>query len=448
MTKRVLVISYLFPPTGNVGVLRTLRFIKWLPAFGWEPIVLTARNAKVQNLEPSLTEKVGANVPVYRSYSFEALNSGKSILGNGSNGQRSLLTRALYKVPTDLWNYCAVPDDKRGWVPFAIRTGTKVFHEHKFDAIYVSGKPFSSYFIGQALSERFGVPWIMDLRDLWTLNRLRGPKNWLHARLNPRLERRFIQSAATVVANTPGNRRDFIRQYPDCPPEKFVAITNGYDKDDFAGLEFRKHEKFTIAYSGTFYFRRSQLMGETLYETYSPRLLLQAVSELCAQDPTMRDRLQVLITGPGSDKIGGMVSEYGLEDVVKRLGWMEYRESLEVISRSHVSLLVLSRGEESGGWIPSKLYQYLGAGSSILAACPEGDVANIVRETKSGLVVPPDDLAAIKNAVAQMYDAYCRRRLDYDPQWELIERYEGRNLTQRLAECLDRTASECPQPKL
>jgi len=198
--RRVLVVSYYFPPAGDVGIHRTLRFVKWLPHFGWEPIVLTTRNGKVQAIDRTMLDCV-PEVEVHRTRSFELLNYGKGIDGRQPWRMPKLLSRLVCEPPRDLWKYLAVPDDKRGWVPYAVRAGAELIRSRGIDAVYVSGKPFSSYFIGERLGRRFGIPWIMDLRDLWTLNRRNRPRSRWRGWAERRLERRFVQSAAAVIAN-------------------------------------------------------------------------------------------------------------------------------------------------------------------------------------------------------------------------------------------------------
>jgi len=445
--RRLLVVSYLFPPAGDVGVHRTLRFLKWLPHFGWEPIVLTARNAKVQSLDETMLERVG-DVEVQRTQSFELLNYGNSIDGSRPRELPKLASRLFRELPRDLWRYFAVPDGKRGWVPHAVRAGAEIIRSRGVDAIYVSGKPFSSYAIGARLGRRFGIPWIMDLRDLWTLNRRNRPRTRWRGWLERRMERRYVHSAATVIANTPDNRRDFIRAFPECDPAKFAAITNGYDRDDFAGLREDKYDKFTIAYSGAFYFpNRSKtslyrrLLGldyrrRELLETYSPHLLFEALERLFAKHPELKDRVQVVISGPGCRKIRGLPEKYGLEDNVNPLGWLTYRQALEMVKRAHVSLLVLSRGDESRGWIPSKLFQYMGSGNPVIALVPDGDVKYIVESTHSGVTLRPDDLDGLEQTLFDMIRQHESTGIAYQPSWPDIERYEAKQLTGQLAECL------------
>ena len=402
--------------------------------------MLTPRNAKPAALQPELTAAI-AGVETCRTYSFELLNRGASIGLITPNARRSSLSRICQYLPNVAWQSVAVPDVKLGWVPFAIKAGTEMMRDRAFDAIYVSGKPFSSYLIAQHLGRRFGVPWVMDVRDLWALNRRTPEFNAWHAWANPRLERRCVREASAVIVNTPGNRREFVDAYPDCA-QKFVTITNGYDSDEFRGLAPDRPDVFTIGYTGTFYFNRSSRPPGEIFATHSPEFLFEALRRLLENDPAMRRRCQVVIAGPKCEPAGEMARRYGLSDVVRLLGWVSHERSLELQRASHLLLLVLARGQESKSWVPAKLYQYLGSGTPILGLIPGGDAAQILRESGAGTVVAPDDVEQIGRVLREAYD---RHRAGITPPTadaQVVQRYEAGVLTRRLVEVLNDVAGK------
>ena len=437
---RLLVITYLYPPAGSVGVHRLLRFLKWLPRLGWEPVVLTPRNAKPANLQPSLVPAV-AGIEAHRTYSFEALNTGRA-LGGGDGGSvaPSWPVRALLRAPMGLWRQLAVPDPKLGWVPFAVSAGARLIRERRVDAIYVSGKPFSSYLIAARLGRRFGIPWVMDVRDLWALNRRTPDLNRWHGWMNRRLERDLVRRAAVVITNTPGNRQEFIRGYPDHPPDKFVTITNGYDRDEFEGTPPAAPERFTIGYTGTFYFDRESRTSENIFESHSPLFLFRALKRLVEGKPELRRSCRVVIAGPRGARVLDMARQHELDDIVEVPGWVSHADALALQRSSHLLFAVLARGDESRSWVPAKLYQYLGAGTPILALVPEGDAARIVRDTGAGTVVPPDDVDGIEAAIGDAYERFQRGRPAPVRNEEAVRRYEAESLTRQLVRELDRIA--------
>ncbi|MGC1273659.1 MAG: glycosyltransferase family 4 protein [Planctomycetaceae bacterium] len=440
--RRVLVVSYFFPPAGNVGVQRTVRFVKRLREFGWEPVVLTAGDAVVDSLQPRFEDHVPHDVEVHRTPSFERFSSGCSV----RDGKRRDGTNrnSFWKIARRCWKAFAVPDEKVGWVGHAVRRGVLVLDERPFDAIYVTGKPFSSFLIGERLSRRCGVPWVMDLRDLWTLNRRDSARNAWHRWRAPWMERRLVRSASAVVANTPGDRADFLAAFPECPREKFVTITNGFDADDFVDLPDDRFDRFTISYTGTFYGDRS-----SEHATHSPCYLFQALAALFRDRPELRNRIRVKIAGPKCDYARRVAETCGIADVVELLGVVPHRECLALLSRSHFQWLVCSRGEASTGWIPCKLYQYVAIRTPILGLLPEGDAADVVRRTRTGVVVPPDDVASIRRTVEEQFDSWNAGGTALANAESIeaeIRRYEGRALCESLADCFDRIAT-CERPE-
>ena len=434
---RVLVIAYSYPPAGNVGVHRTLRFLKWLPRLGWDPVVLTPRNARGVNLQPSLLDRVGA-VDVHRTYSFEALNPGKSIDRVRAGAIESRLQRYLWQLPRTIWKSVAVPDARLGWVPFGITGGTRVLRGLSVDAIYVTGKPFSSYLIADRLGRHFGLPWVMDVRDLWALNRRDPDTNWWHRQMNARLEERMVKRAAMVIANTPGNKREFVEAYATYGADKFVTITNGFDQDDFAGPAISRPENFTIVYTGTFYFGKQSKPSGEIFETHSPWFLFQALANLFAEDDEMRRRCRVVVAGPRCELAKELASRCGVSDIVQLKGWVSHRESLKLQRQAHLALLVLARGEQSRSWVPAKLYQYLGSGTPILALIPDGDAAQIIRETDAGVVVPPDGIAQIERVLRCAYARFRRGEAPARPSTTAVRQYEAEMLTRQLVDVLNR----------
>ncbi|QGJ71886.1 Hypothetical protein PBC10988_35980 [Planctomycetales bacterium 10988] len=446
--KRVLVVSYLFPPAGDVGVHRTLRFIKWLPQWKWEPVVLTAANAKVNYLDSTLEQKISKDVEVHYTASFERLNYGTSLDGQKTNKSQSIVGKIFQELPRDLWKAFTYPDDKVGWIRPAIEQARELHQQRPFDLIYVTGKPFSSFRIGEVLAKEFNIPWMMDYRDLWTINRRRKASGIRH-QLESRLEARFLKNATAVIVNTPDNRNDFIRNFNQIPAKKFHAITNGFDRNDFEELSTNKYEKFTIAYGGTFYFqsaKRTSLYRKLLgfdqrkakvMETYSPLYFFNALQQLFHEHPEIKANFKMIFSGAGCKKIEQLIKEHQLEDNIELKGWLDYHDSLQILKSSHAQLLVLSRGEESKGWIPSKLYQYLGTGNPILALIPPGDVEQIIKKTQTGIVCPPDQVQQIKSAIEKLYRSYEHNQAITSRCQESVQEYEGEILTKKLAKCFD-----------
>ena len=439
--KKLLVIAYFFPPAGAVGVYRTLKFVKYLPAFGWEPIVLTVSNGKFPTYDEALLALVPAGVEVHRCRSFEALNEGLSGPAARPGGRRTFWSRVHTRLYL-AFHWLALPDTRVGWVPFATRAARKLIREHGIDHVYISGSPFSSFLIGPRL-KRGGRPRVaIDYRDPWTQNLGYPRRTALHRWIDRRLEDGVVRRSDLVISNTRRNNARMEAEFGHgAERPRFVAIHNGYDAEDFASIPRGRNEKFTITYAGAFYYSVgsdfSGGAGDEVMKTYSPLYFFAALEAFFARRPETKARTRVRFMGVLGHGYDPVIQRHGLDTVIERLGYIDYNEHLRVLKHSDALLLVLSRGEESRGWIPSKFFQYLGTGNPILALAPEGEVREIIRETGAGLCVEPDDVDGASRALETMFDAWATGTSIAQIDASAVAHYERKNLTAALARALD-----------
>jgi len=437
--KRVLVVAYFFPPAGAVGVYRTLKFVKYLPDFGWSPTVVTTANGRFPTYDASLLRLIPDGVAVHRARGSEALNEGfdRAPQGTPAKTLRSRIHTRLYMT----WHAIAVPDTRVGWVPAAFRLARRLMREENIRTVYVSGYPFSSFLVAVFLKRMQGARVVIDYRDPWTQSITyvrRGARRWM----DHKLEAWIIRQCDAVISNT---RHNDARMAAECgdgqPREKFVAIHNGFDADDFAGIPRERTEKFTVTYAGAFYYSVGSDfaggLGDAM-KTYSPLYFFQALESFFARRPDAKGRTRVHFMGVLGHGYDPHIAQHGLETVIERVGYIDYDEHLRVLKNSDVLLLVLSRGEKSRGWIPSKFFQYLGTGNPILAMAPDGEVREIVRETGAGVCVEPDDVAGASRAIESLYDAWASGTSPVQRDEQAVARYERRNLTHALARVLER----------
>lgn len=438
--KKLLVIAYLMPPAGVVGVYRTLKFLKYLPDFGWEPVALTTSNGKFRTYDPSLLEQIPAGVEVHRVRGFEAFNTGLSGPSDGS--ERRTLWRRIHARMAWLWDYLCLPDSNIGWVPAATWKAWRLIRSEGICHVYISGKPFSSFLVGRLLKMITDVKVAIDYRDPWTQNlnyyRRTPVQNWL----DRRLESWVVRGCDVVISNTRYNNERMMAEFGRGQPrEKFVTIHNGYDSDDFESVGARAEEAFTITYAGVFYYSVGsdfgKQAGDAVMRTYSPLYFFDALEKLFARRPDIKAAMKVKFMGRLGHGYDPVIREKGLEGVVERLGYIDYDEHIAVLKGSSALLLVLSRGEKSRGWIPSKFYQYMGSGNPILALVPEGEVRDIIGETGAGVCVEPDDTDGIAAAVEEMYERFVRGELKTRRDEAEVAKFERRHLTGLLAEALD-----------
>ena len=435
-------IAYEFPPAANVGIYRSVKFAKCLSEFGWETVVLTVSNGKHAKYDERMNSLIPAATRVYRARSFEALNTGENKRNSGKPGRRTLGTR-IYSRLCRMWAYFMIPDDKVTWVPSATLRGYRIVKKERIEYVYISGKPFSSFLIGYLLKKLCGVKLIIDYRDPWTQNISYVRRSALHAHIETAQERAVVSVSDVVIANTRINEALIIRDFGKGQPrDKFVTIHNGFDSEDYQELPGDKYEEFSITYAGAFQFTVGSSWktsaGEAVMETYSPLVFLQAIRRLIDQRPELGSRLRVNFMGVVGEGYLSLVREMGLEGVVHHLGYLDYEEHLAVLKRSHVLLLVLSRGEKSRGWIPSKFFSYLGSGNPVLALVPEGEVRDIIKAARAGVFVEPDDIDGTIDAIANLYHRYYEDGAPFERDEEVVQKFERRFLTGRLAEALER----------
>jgi glycosyltransferase involved in cell wall biosynthesis len=439
--KKLLVIAYFFPPSGAVGVYRTLKFVKYLPEFGWEPVVLTVSNGKFPVYDESLMKLIPAGLEVHRAPSWETLNEGfdRPAPPAPPKTLRSRLHTRLYVA----WHELALPDVKLGWVPAATRAARELVREQGIHHVYISGSPFSSFLIGPRLKRADDVRVAIDYRDPWTQSITYPLRTPLHRKIDRALEQRVVNASDLVIANTRFNATQMVEGFGrGTRPEKFVAIHNGFDAEDFASIPHGKNDRFTITYAGAFYHsvgstHSDRAAGDDAMKTYSPLVFFEALQAFFARRPEAKALTRVRFMGVLGQGYDRAIRERGLDGVIERLGYIEYDEHLRVLKQSDVLLLVMSRGEKSRGWIPSKFFQYLGTGNPILALVPEGEVRDIIAATRGGISVPPDDAAAASRGVETLYDNWKNGTAIAEPDASAVAAYERRNLTAKLARALD-----------
>ena len=449
---KVLMVAYHFPPIISGGVRRTVKFARYLPEFGWDPVVLSINSESSRYpTDPATLKDVPQGCKVVRTRSVEAV-----------------LTRWAAKLHLSrLINFLFVPDVSLTWVLSAVRAGLRIIRDEGIDVIYTSSMPISVHWIGLILHKLTGKPWVADWRDIWTQSEttIALASTPMHFKLYRWLERAFVHQAAITVAHSEGHGDVLRRDYPRVAPQRIVAIPMGFDPEDFAKLEALPFSKFTVLFAGTFYgtpaFRQPPeqfwprlryWVGEKvldrhirqtrhLFEDASPLFFLQAVRTLLDARPELADDFQVVFLGKLLPANEALIEELHLESSVKVIGWIPYEQSLCYMKSAQVLFLVVLPSQDGwSGFLPGKTIEYLATGRPLLAMVPEGDVREIVRATGAGIVLDPRDVVGAKDALYELYLQYkqgkpCNRLGD-----GMIKQYEWHRLTERLADVLCKAA--------
>jgi glycosyltransferase involved in cell wall biosynthesis len=441
--KKLLMIAYDFPPA-IAGVRRTLKFIKYLPEHGWEPVVLTVRPVRSAGYdEGPLEELKERGVRVYRSGSLDPYRVhyvlGRALRGKGKKAGDGGGAGSMGKgVARWLRRWLFVPDDRMLWVPFGFWEALDVIKREGIKHIYTTSYPNSAHVIGLLLKVFRGVKWVADFRDGWVQNpTFYEPATALHGWASSVLER-AVARRADVVVSVSEPITEHLRRVASAGGggEKFVTITNGFDEEDYAGTERGEGEggKFRLLYAGTFFGKRS------------PEALLRGLAGALEERAELREEMECVLMSALEERYERLIRELGLEGVVKVSGFKGHRETLEAQVNADVLVVVIPDVRNAEIMVTQKVFEYLGARRPILAIVPEGECRRIVTEAGAGVVVEPGDVEGIKRAVLEYYDKYKAGTLA-ETDAEKVRKYTRRELTRRLAEAMAGLGEESEEGK-
>ena len=428
--RRLLFLAYHFPPIGYSGVQRSVKFVRYLPEFGWRPVVVTGAAPVDSHSLPqdeTLAAELPAELEVLRARGPEPLPS----TGNRARAERWLRVSR----PWSRW-WC----DEAAAAARSASSGV--------NTIFTSMSPFESARTATRLSAETGLPWIADLRDPWALDEMLVYPTWLHRRAEMQRMRRGLSSAAAIVMNTPEAAAAVVAAFPELRDRPVIAISNGFDQEDFSGASpDRPSDEFRIVHAGSFHteaglrrrtMRTRRVLGGTLgdvdFLTRSHVLLVTAVERLIAAEPELRQRIRLVFAGASTPSDRAHTSS-----VVEFLPYLPHAETVTLIRGADLLFLPmhdlgLSRRARI---VPGKAYEYLATGRPILAAVPEGDARELLIEAGTGLVCGPADVDAIARIVREQIRRADAGEASPPPDQAVLARYERRELTRRLAELLD-----------
>ncbi len=445
MKKKVLIIAYNFPPLGGGGVQRTLKFSRYLPLFGWEPIILTVSNPYSPLRDYSLVKELPADLQVFRAPAFELSRwenrffslfkpgikswaekkgSGPHILSEVEISPSNLRVN-LKKIYRFLTFWLRVPDEQVGWVPFAILKGLSLIKSKKIDLIYTTSPPHSSQLIGLFLSKLSGKPRVADFRDDWLEDEQRiSHYPGFYLRMERYLGKKLITDTSCLIANTEFKKEVYDKNYPQA--KRIVVIQNGFDAEDLMRARQKQDkwldDKFHLCHTGYFYPGIALPFFETLREFF-------------LENPELRGKIQLDLVGYLEKEYRDSIIKNQLEDVVKLWGYVEHLSSINFLLKSHLLIhLIGSEGEFWKGVVAGKLYEYLASGKPILSFAPKGgESEKMILQANSGWVLDLNDKKGIKLKLKQICELFFRGELKVEQNRSYIEGFERKNLTRKLS---------------
>lgn len=421
--RRLLMIAFHYPPDNtSTGVLRTLKFTQYLVAHGWCSDVVSVPTRLYYSTDHDSLEGIPETTRVFRTWGGDI----KKILG----------FRGIYP------SFLGVPDRYWPWIPPAVHKAGQLIRNGEVRAVFTTYPVPSALLIGLVLKNKYGLPWVADFRDPWVEDSMVPYRR----KLEGYLEHRVLAGADRVICNTPRMRRWFLDRYPDIKPDKFVTIPNGYDETDLEQIKPVKIEKFEILYSGII------APGNR-----NPRPLFAGLRY--AIDHGWIDMCEVQLSFLGAGAYGASkeflhdLETFRLQDIVSVTEQrIPYRQALQRTAGADV-ILVLSEplGHDKYAiaerlWshlqVPVKVYEGLGLGCQVLALVSDGAVTDILKETRAGVTVAPEDTEGIARALQSLYlQRAGGARHSQQQNAENLQRYSRQQLAGQLAAVLDDIAT-------
>ena len=442
--KKLLIVTYVFPPFAAVGVYRILKFCKYLPDFGISPVILTPSRPNTMARDEGLMAQVPHYVPVHRTPTFEPFRwkpdtkpqtkaemPDPPAAAATATAAPGVLSRVKQTIKQDL----SIPDTSYFWRWTGLWTGIQAVKEEKVDLVLSSSPPHSVHLLAAHIASRTRKPLIVDFRDLWTQNTSYAERN-----LPPRLQRRdrryeeaVLKQSAGITVNTETFKAQLMGKNEFLSGDRIEVVTNGVDPDDFK--EFvasgTGESRFTLLYTGSLYGSHR-----------NPEFFFTAVRAWLDRRPEIAPQLRLLFIGNWAREHAGLISQHGLGEVVERRDWMPQREALKETFAADVLLLFQGFDPALSAAIPRKLYEYMITNKPIMAFAPPGEIPNLISQFECGVSFGSPEPEPIINYLDEAFTTWKHRRETGQSVHALrsMPELETRQQVRRLAELCHRLA--------
>ena len=427
--KKLLIITYYWPPAGGPGVQRWLKFVKYLPEFNIQPIVYIPENPTYPIIDEGLQSEVSEKAIILKNKIFEpyglASFFGKNKTKKISSGiipnqkKQSFLEKTLLWVRGNLF----IPDARFLWVKPSVNYLKKYIEENNIDTIVTSGPPHSLHLIGLRLKKELNIKWFADFRDPWTtIGYHKALKLSSSAeKKHKELEHEVLNSADTIIVTSKTTKTEF----EAITSKPIEVITNGYDAEKIEKQPL--DEKFTLAHIGSFLSERN------------PRILWQALKEIVSENTDFKNDFRLKLIGATSQEVLDTIASFQLNDYVQNLGYVSHQEAIEHQRKSQVLLLIEINSSDTKSIIPGKLFEYMVSERPIIAIGPEGsDFAEIITATNTGVFFTYDEKEKLKALLLKYYQEYQNQNLKVHAVG--LQQYSRKSLTQQLVQILNRNS--------
>ena len=429
--KRVLFITYYWPPSGGSGVQRPLKFVKYLNQFGWEPIVYTVENGEFPEIDESLIKEVPEYITVIKRKIFEPFSVYKWFIGKKKDYKlvagymhQKKTTKLSEKIAMWVRSNLFIPDARMFWIRPSVNFLTEYLKDNKVDAIITTGPPHSVLLIGLGLKLKTKLPWLVDFRDPWTnIDYYKDLKLTKFAdNEHKRLEKEVLQYADAVVCvgKTWGDELAVIGK------RKVEFIYNGFDSEDIKeDIKIDLDVSFSIVHIG--------MMGKSRNHD----IFWEVISELRKQNQDFSSDLKIKLYGKLDPSVHESIKRWDLSTCVETHDYIPHSEIVYVQKAAQVLYLSVNETANSLGILTGKIYEYLAVKRPILCIGPEkGEAAKVIYDSGAGYVSGFHDKLKLSNNILSLYQDY-KRKIPFIGG-KNIEKYSRRNQAGELAELLNK----------
>ena len=425
--KKILIITYYWPPAGGPGVQRWLKFVKYLPEFGIQPIVYIPENPTYPIVDENLVTEVSDQAIILKNKIFEPyqlasfLSKNKTKKMNSgiipNQKKQSFLDKAFLWIRGNLF----IPDARVFWVKPSVPYLEKYIVDNHIDTIVTSGPPHSLHLIGLKLKQKLDLKWFADFRDPWTTIgyhkslRLSSFASSKHKAL----EHQVLNTADTIIVTSKTTKTEFqaITNKP------IAVITNGYDTEEVEKQTL--DTKFSLAHIGSFLSERN------------PLILWESLVELINEIPNFKSHVEVKLIGAVSQEVLETITQFGLKPYLNNLGYVSHAEAIAHQRKSQVLLLIEIDSEDTKSIIPGKLFEYMVSNRPIIAIGPNGsDFAEIITETNTGVFFDYSQKMKLKSVILEFYKQFLVGKLQSSGVG--LQKYSRKNLTKELVDVINK----------
>ena len=425
--KKILIITYYWPPSGGAGVQRWLKFSKYLPEFDWHPIVLTVDEnlASYAQLDPSLLEEISPDLRVYKTKTFEPYNFYKKIsnkkeipYGGFSNQKKITLFEKFSRL---IRGNLFLPDPRRGWNRYAIIKALELIKREQIEVVITSGPPHSTHLIGNKIKTMTGIKWIADFRDPWT--DIFYYKELYHSGLaiwiDRQLEKKILSNADQIITVSEEIGK-LLRKKIQLSQDKIAVIPNGYDEADFENGMAVSNEKFTITYCGTI------SMG------YKIGNFVEAISQL---PESVKSQMTIRFVGNVPEEILQLFERKNLRSMIEVMGYLPHELAVGQMKGASLLLMAIPDSPDNKGIVTGKFFEYLAANRPILAIGPPGgDVDLLLKKCSAGKIFSYEATEEMKQFILERFELDQKKMNSGNTTG--TEKYTRRNLTKELVSYL------------